>query len=234
MVALPTQLFRTTGIPVCLWFFAKDKTAGQARLGRPRRAGALHRRPQLGHMVDRAERALSDDDIARIADTYHAWRGTTSAAERADVRGRGRLLQVRDARRDQGRRLRPDARAVRGRRRRRGRRRTLDDKIERLTKELFDAVRRVGAPGRGSPRAVGAGRSDRALPPASVSSSRLGRARVLATDTANARSLTAAVFGSLRVADIDHGFGSTDGTDFVAESGDVAIGRRSVSLATCS
>src|SRR5699024_2193345 len=28
MVALPTQLFRSTGIPVCLWFFAKDKSAG--------------------------------------------------------------------------------------------------------------------------------------------------------------------------------------------------------------
>ena len=35
-----------TGIPVCLWFFAKDKTAGQAGLGRPDRPGALHRRPR--------------------------------------------------------------------------------------------------------------------------------------------------------------------------------------------
>ncbi|MGP5588229.1 N-6 DNA methylase, partial [Glutamicibacter ardleyensis] len=32
----------------------------------------------LGHMVDRAERALSDDDIAKIADTFHAWRGSAS------------------------------------------------------------------------------------------------------------------------------------------------------------
>ena len=32
-------------------------------------------------MVDRAERALSDEDIARIADTFHAWRGTPSAVE---------------------------------------------------------------------------------------------------------------------------------------------------------
>jgi type I restriction enzyme M protein len=81
MVALPTQLFRSTGIPVCTWFFAKDKTAG------PR--GSVDRTGQvlfidarnLGHMVDRAERALSDEDIAKIANTYHAWRGTTSAAE---------------------------------------------------------------------------------------------------------------------------------------------------------
>ena len=75
MVALPTQLFRSTGIPVCVWFFAKDKTAGAG--------GAIDRTGQvlfidarnLGHMVDRAERALSDDDIALIANTFHAWRG---------------------------------------------------------------------------------------------------------------------------------------------------------------
>jgi type I restriction enzyme M protein len=81
MVALPTQLFRSTGIPVCTWFFAKDKTAGKN--------GSVNRTGQvlfidarnLGDMVDRAERALSDEDIAKIANTYHAWRGTSSAVE---------------------------------------------------------------------------------------------------------------------------------------------------------
>ena len=79
MIALPTQLFRSTTIPVCTWFFAKDKTAGEH--------GSVDRTGQvlfidarnLGHMVDRAERALGDDDIAKIAGTYHAWRGTASA-----------------------------------------------------------------------------------------------------------------------------------------------------------
>lgn len=81
MVALPTQLFRSTGIPVCTWFFAKDKSIGSR--------GSVDRTGQvlfidarnLGFMVDRAERALSDDDIARIAGTFHAWRGTASAVE---------------------------------------------------------------------------------------------------------------------------------------------------------
>jgi len=81
MVALPTQLFRSTGIPVCTWFFAKDKTAGKG--------GSVDRTGQvlfidarnLGYMVDRAERALSDEDIAKIANTFHAWRGTASAVE---------------------------------------------------------------------------------------------------------------------------------------------------------
>jgi type I restriction enzyme M protein len=75
MVALPTQLFRSTAIPVCVWFFARDKSAGAG--------GSIDRRGEvlfidarnLGHMVDRAERALSDEDIAKIADTFHAWRG---------------------------------------------------------------------------------------------------------------------------------------------------------------
>ncbi|MGI8701058.1 MAG: type I restriction-modification system subunit M [Nocardioidaceae bacterium] len=71
MVALPTQLFRSTGIPVCLWFFGNDKR---------RRAGEVLfiDARELGFMVDRAERALSEVDIARIADTYHAWLGADS------------------------------------------------------------------------------------------------------------------------------------------------------------
>lgn len=47
MIALPTQLFRSTGIPVCLWFFAKDKAAGKAIRGSDR-AGVVHRRPRAG------------------------------------------------------------------------------------------------------------------------------------------------------------------------------------------
>ncbi|WP_375406159.1 type I restriction-modification system subunit M [uncultured Amnibacterium sp.] len=71
MVALPTQLFRSTGIPVCVWFFAKNKGErnGQVLFIDAR---------DLGHMVDRAERAFSDDDIAKIAGTFHAWRGIGS------------------------------------------------------------------------------------------------------------------------------------------------------------
>jgi type I restriction enzyme M protein len=81
MVALPTQLFRSTGIPVCLWFFAKDKAAGpQGSVDRTGQILFIDAR-SLGHMVDRAERALAPEDIARIAGTYHAWRGTRSAVD---------------------------------------------------------------------------------------------------------------------------------------------------------
>ncbi|QLL09325.1 type I restriction-modification system subunit M [Mycobacterium vicinigordonae] len=80
MIALPTQLFRSTGIPVCLWFFAKDKTMGkQGSVDRSRQVLFIDAR-ELGYLVHRSERVLSDGDIARIKDTYHAWRGSPSAA----------------------------------------------------------------------------------------------------------------------------------------------------------
>ena len=81
MIALPTQLFRSTGIPVCTWFFAKDKSVGpHGSVDRTGQVLFIDAR-NLGYMVDRAERALSDEDIAKIAGTFHAWRGTASAVE---------------------------------------------------------------------------------------------------------------------------------------------------------
>ena len=58
-------------------------------------------------------RELTDEDIARIAGTYHAWRGEKDAG---DVRGRARLLQERHARRDPQARPRAHARPLRRRR----------------------------------------------------------------------------------------------------------------------
>ncbi len=75
VVALPGQLFRSTGIPVCLWFFATDKTAGINRSGQLLFIDAR----RLGYLVDRAERALTDEEIVRIGDTFRAWSGSASA-----------------------------------------------------------------------------------------------------------------------------------------------------------
>lgn len=79
MVALPGQLFYSTQIPVCLWFLARDKRNGLGGRGRKmrnrRRETLFIDARKLGTMADRVHRELSDDDIARIADTYHRWRG---------------------------------------------------------------------------------------------------------------------------------------------------------------
>ena len=79
IVAMPTQLFYTTGIPVCLWFLTKDKTGRKVKSERSQRNREgevlfIDAR-RLGHMVTRTVRELTDEDIARIAGTYHAWRG---------------------------------------------------------------------------------------------------------------------------------------------------------------
>jgi type I restriction enzyme M protein len=82
MVALPGQLFYSTQIPACLWFLARDKRGFSSPSGRGAGGEGRDRRGQilfidarkLGRMVDRTHRELTDEDIARIANTYHAWR----------------------------------------------------------------------------------------------------------------------------------------------------------------
>ncbi len=73
MVALPGQLFYSTQIPVCLWFLARNKNDGKRR---DRRNEILFiDARKMGSMVSRVNRELTDEDIAKITDTYHAWRG---------------------------------------------------------------------------------------------------------------------------------------------------------------
>jgi type I restriction enzyme M protein len=79
MVALPGQLFYSTPIPVCLWLLSRDKKNGLGGRGkkmRNRQRETLFIDAQrLGTLEDRVHRRLSDEDIARIAGTYHCWRG---------------------------------------------------------------------------------------------------------------------------------------------------------------
>ena len=85
MVAMPGQLFYSTQIPVCLWFLSRDRRGGKHR---DRRGEVLFiDARKLGRMVDRTHRELTGDDIARIADAYHAWRGEEGSGEYADVPG---------------------------------------------------------------------------------------------------------------------------------------------------
>ncbi|MFD4276187.1 class I SAM-dependent DNA methyltransferase [Streptomyces cyaneofuscatus] len=92
MIALPGNLFRTTAIPACLWFLTKDKTPQGIKAMEDRRSQVLFVDARaMGTMIDRTERILPDEDLEKISDTYHAWRGTKSAKEKglsyADVPG---------------------------------------------------------------------------------------------------------------------------------------------------
>lgn len=72
IVAMPDKLFFNTGIPVSLWFVSKDRHGNGHRARRGEVLFLDARR--LGRMETRRLRVLDDADVARIADTYHAWR----------------------------------------------------------------------------------------------------------------------------------------------------------------
>ena len=79
MVALPGQLLYSTQIPACLWFLARRrKQSGEILFIDARK---------LGRMVDRTHRELTDEDIGRIARTYHAWHTGEDNNGYADVPG---------------------------------------------------------------------------------------------------------------------------------------------------
>ncbi|MBD9371342.1 SAM-dependent DNA methyltransferase [Rhizobium sp. ARZ01] len=72
MVALPGQLFFSTQIPACLWILARDKSANGHR---DRRGEILFiDARKLGFMVDRVRREFTEEDIEKIAGSYHRWR----------------------------------------------------------------------------------------------------------------------------------------------------------------
>lgn len=78
IVSLPGQLFYTTGIPVSLWIMRKGKT--EYSRGKILFIDAR----ELGHMIDRRIKELSEDDIQKIASTYQNWR---QGKEYEDIQG---------------------------------------------------------------------------------------------------------------------------------------------------
>jgi len=100
MVALPGQLFYSTQIPACLWFLARKKNSGGKMHDRRGEVLFIDAR-KLGTLVDRTRKEFSDEDISRIAATYHAWRegkgyenvpGFCKAANLEEIRGHNHVL----------------------------------------------------------------------------------------------------------------------------------------------
>lgn len=78
VLVLPPNMFTTTSSPACVWLLSKDKFAGVN--GSVDRSGQIlfMDARSMGHMVSRTERVFSEEDIAKIANTWCAWRGMPS------------------------------------------------------------------------------------------------------------------------------------------------------------
>jgi type I restriction enzyme M protein len=85
VVALPGQLFFTTGIPVCLWFVDRNKRSSSER---DRRGETLFVDARgMGRKISRTQIELTEEELARIAATYHAWRGQSDTGTYEDEPG---------------------------------------------------------------------------------------------------------------------------------------------------
>ena len=79
IVALPKQLFYNTGIPACIWFISRKRTGNGDR----KRSGEILfiDASEVGYMEDRTHRAFSEEDIQKVASTYHEWRKNDGSYE---------------------------------------------------------------------------------------------------------------------------------------------------------
>ena len=79
MVALPPQLFYNTQIPACLWFLSRNKTNGKFR-HRSHEILFIDAR-EIGSMISRRQKELTDADLTKITDAYHHWRSKETFAQ---------------------------------------------------------------------------------------------------------------------------------------------------------
>ncbi|UGA50144.1 MULTISPECIES: class I SAM-dependent DNA methyltransferase [Dickeya] len=73
IVNLPAKLFLNTQIPAALWFMRRDRENSSQYRDRSKEILFIDAR-NLGHLINRRSKVLSDDDIKTISDTYHNWR----------------------------------------------------------------------------------------------------------------------------------------------------------------
>ncbi|MDC9722285.1 MAG: class I SAM-dependent DNA methyltransferase [Urechidicola sp.] len=83
IVNLPAKLFLNTQIPASLWFMSRNRTNGKYR-DRSKEILFIDAR-NMGHLINRRTRELSQEDIKTISETYHNWRNPDGNYE--DVKG---------------------------------------------------------------------------------------------------------------------------------------------------
>ena len=84
IVNLPAKLFLNTQIPAALWFMRRDRVNSSQYQDRSNEILFIDAR-NLGHLINRRTKVLSDEDIKLITDTYHNWRNKDGEYE--DVAG---------------------------------------------------------------------------------------------------------------------------------------------------
>lgn len=98
MVALPSQLFYNTQIPACLWFLARNKTNGKFR-NRSNEILFIDAR-EMGSMISRNQRELTDADIKKISETYHNWRGKEFDGKYKNIAGFCKYANIQEVRKN--------------------------------------------------------------------------------------------------------------------------------------
>ena len=79
IINLPTKLFLNTQIPACLWFLSREKETDP---NHPRRNKILFIDARnMGTLINRRTRELTDEDIRKIVDTYHNWKKNDGSYE---------------------------------------------------------------------------------------------------------------------------------------------------------
>ena len=84
IVNLPAKLFLNTQIPAALWFMRRDRQGSAKYKDRSNEILFIDAR-NLGHLINRRTKVLSEEDIQLISDTYHNWRNRDGEYE--DVAG---------------------------------------------------------------------------------------------------------------------------------------------------
>jgi len=86
IVNLPAKLFLNTQIPASLWFMSRNRTNGKYR-DRSKEILFIDAR-NMGHLINRRTRELSQEDIKAISETYHDWRSKDeSHSSYEDIKG---------------------------------------------------------------------------------------------------------------------------------------------------
>lgn len=136
MVALPYQLFYNTPIAACLWFISRDKKNQKFR-DRRQQVLFIDAR-KLGTMVDRRHRELTNEEVRRVSEAYHAWRGELKDKKYQDIPGLCKSASLEEIQK-QGGVLAP-GRYV-GAEEEEADGEAFQEKIKRLTSELSDQMK---------------------------------------------------------------------------------------------